>query len=144
MNTFLTRLRGALGVSATWGAVWAAIFAALTVVVGVLDPDSIDPGETTLRIAAIGAVYGAVSGGAFSGLLSLTERGRTLRDLSLGRAAVLGAVASAAFPLLTEVHDSMVILVCPIGAAIATASVAAAKRAELRAAADQATLPSAE
>ena len=56
MRAFLRRCRGALGLSIVWGTVWAAIFAALTVVIGIVDPDSIDPGETVVRIAWIGGV----------------------------------------------------------------------------------------
>lgn len=131
MRAFLRRCRGAVGISIAWGTVWAAIFAALTVVIGIVDPDSIDPGETVARIAWIGGVFGLVSGAVFSLLLSLAERRKAIRDLSLSRAALWGVVGTAAFPLLTGVADSMVFLVCPIGAALAVASVAVAKRAEL-------------
>jgi hypothetical protein len=55
MKTFLRRLRGALGVSVTWGTVFFAVFAAIALIIGVIDPDSIDPEETLLRIAGIGA-----------------------------------------------------------------------------------------
>jgi len=94
MRAFLRRCRGALGISIAWGAVWAAIFAALTVVIGIVDPDSIDPGETVARIAWIGGVFGLVSGAVFSLLLSLAERRKTIRDLSLRRAALWGVVGA--------------------------------------------------
>jgi hypothetical protein len=45
------------------------------------------------------------------------------------------------FPLLTAVHNSMLIILCPIGAALAAGSVAIAKRAELRASEELSQLP---
>lgn len=141
VRTFLRRLRGALGITLTWGVVWAAVFAAIGVVVGIVDPDSIDPGEDPLRIGLIGGFYGLVSGAAFSALLSLAEGRKVIRSLSLGRAALWGAIATAAFPLLTPVNNSMLIFLCPIGAALAAGSVAIAKRAELHARGEHAQLP---
>ena len=142
MGAFLRRCRGALGIGVTWGAVWAAIFAALAVIIGLVDPDSIDPGEGPIRVAGIGAVFGFVSGVGFGVLLSLAEGRKAIRDLSLGRAALWGMLGTAAFPLLTPVNNSLLLFVCPIGAALAVASVAVAKQAELRASSEQPTLPS--
>ena len=142
MGAFLRKCRGVLGIGVTWGAVWAAIFAALAVIIGLVDPDSIDPGEGPIRVAGIGAVFGFVSGAGFGVLLSLAEGGKAIRDLSVGRAALWGMLGTAAFPLLTPVNNSMLLFVCPIGAALAAASVAVAKKAELRASPDQPKLPS--
>jgi len=142
MGAFLRRCRGALGIGVTWGAVWAAIFAALAVIIGLVDPDSIDPGEGPIQVAGIGAVFGFVSGVGFGVLLSLAEGRKAIRDLSLGRAALWGMLGTAAFPLLTPVNNSMLLFVCPIGAALAAASVAVAKRAELRASPELPKLPS--
>jgi len=141
VGTFLRRCRGALGISVTWGGVWAAVFAALGLTVGILSPESIDPGEDPLRISLIGAFYGFVSGAVFGGLLSLAEGGKRLLDLSLRRVALCGAVATAVWPLLTPVANSMLIFLCPIGAALAAGSVALAKKAELRASAQPPQLP---
>src|SRR6185503_14233221 len=97
MKTFLRRIRGALGVSVTWGTLFSAVFATVALIVGVLDPDSIDPGETLLRIAGIGAILGFVSGVVFSALLAVVERGKELHELSVVRAAICGTVATAVF-----------------------------------------------
>ncbi len=142
MAAFLRKCRGALGVAATWGAVWAAIFAALGLTIGLLDPDSIDPGEGPVRVAWIGAIYGVVSGATFAVLLSLAEGRKAIRDLSLSRAALWGILGTAAFPLFTPVDNSMLIILCPVGAALAAASVAVAKRAELNASPEQPKLQS--
>ena len=130
------------GIAVTWGTVWAAIFAALGLTIGLLEPDSIDPGEGPLRVAWIGAVYGVVSGAVFAVLLALAEEWKAIRDLSLSRAALWGIIGTAAFPLLTPVDNSMVVFLCPVGAALAAASVAVAKRAELHASPEQPKLQS--
>ena len=133
MRAFLRKCRGILGVAITWGAMWGAVFALIAFVVGIIDPDSIDPGETPLRIAGLGAVFGAVSGVVFGVLLAVAEGRKTLRDLSLARVALWGAVATAVFPLVTPVDNRMLIIVCPIGAALAAGLVAIAKKGALAA-----------
>lgn len=141
MKKFLRKCRGILGFGATWGVAWGLIFAALGVIVGIVDPDSIGPGEDPLHVGWYGAVFGFVSGAAFSLVLSLAESRRTIRELSAGRAAVWGIVGTALFPLLTPVDNSMLIILCPIGAGLAAASVALAKRAELAAFVEHPELP---
>ena len=141
MRAFLRKCRGALGISVTWSAAWALIFAGMVVVIGFFDPDSIDPGEGPLRAATIGAILGAVSGAAFAALLSFAYGRKTIRELSAGRAALFGAIGTALFPLLTPANNNMVIILCPIGAALAAASVVIAKRAALDGATEQQALP---
>jgi len=140
----MRKLRGILGFGATWSMAWGAVFAAIGVIVGLFDPDSIDPGEGPLGVGLIGAMFGLVSGATFAVVLSLAERRRVLRDLSMWRAAVWGILGTALFPLVTPVHNSMLIFLCPIGAALAAGSVVLAKRAELGAPNGQPTLPRTE
>lgn len=128
MKPFLRKLRGALGIAATWGVSWAAIGAALSIIVGVVDPPSIDAGEGPLRIGAIFAAVGAISGFAFRPVMSFAERRRSVSELSIGRAALWGALGAAALPLLTTMNNSILIFVGPLGAAFAAASVALARR----------------
>jgi len=130
VGTFLRKCRGILGIGVTWGAVWAAIFAAVSIIVGIVDPASIGAGEGPLSLARIGAMFGFVSGGVFGLLLSFADGRKAIRELSLGRAALWGMLGTAVIPLLTQVDNSMVFIVCPIGAALAAGSVAVAKRAE--------------
>jgi hypothetical protein len=141
MGALLRKCRGALGISITWGSVWGAIFAAIGLIVGLVDPDSIDPGEGPIVIVGTGAILGFVSGAGFGALLSLAEAGKRIPDLSLWRAALWGALATAVYPLLTPADDSMVFLLGPIAAALATVSVAVAKRAGLGAGSDGPKLP---
>jgi hypothetical protein len=142
LRDLLRKLRGALGLGLASGIVWGAIFAMIAAIAGIIDPTAIDPGEDPLRIAAIGAFYGLVSGAIFGAILSLAERGKRIEELSIGRASLWGIVATAVYPLVTVVNDDMVFLLCPLGAALAAGSVAIAKRAALKAARETPTLPS--
>lgn len=131
MNLLLRKLRGVIGTGLAWGTAWAAIMAVAGVVIGVLRPEEIDPGEGPIRVGAVMGMVGFVSGAVFGTLLSFAERRKTILDLSPGRAALWGILASAAFPLLTGRADAVFVL-CPLGAVCAAASVAIARRAELR------------
>lgn len=121
-----------MGVGLTFGLMWAAFIAVIGVVIGVVDPDSIDPGEGPLVAGAIIGFNGFVAGVAFGILLSLSATRKNILDLSLIRVAALGALAGAALPLLTGAPVGMIWLLCPLGAASAASSVAIARKAELR------------
>ena len=141
MRAFLRKCRGALGLGLLSAGAWAIIFALISLVVGILDPDSIDPGEGPLRVAPIGAVFGFVSGIVFALLLALGEGRKTLRDLSIKRAALWGMLGTSAYPLLTHVDDEAALIFGPIGAALAAVTVAVAKRGEFGAPPEQPKLP---
>lgn len=128
MNKLLRKVRGVMGIGLTWGILWAAIFAALVAVAGSIDPNDIAPGEAPIDVWPIGGVVGLVSGVTFGTLLSFAESGKAILSISLIRAAMWGILGSAVFPLLTS-RQSMVIVLCPIGAALAVASVAIARKA---------------
>jgi hypothetical protein len=133
LNRLLRKVRGALGIGLTWGVLWAAIAIVTGLIIGVVDPDSIDPGEGPLVAGRIIGFVGFVSGVAFSLLLSLAEqRRKSILDLSLIRVALWGAVGAAAPLLVTGMPDGMVVFTSPLGAAFASASVAIARRAERR------------
>ncbi len=136
MRQFLKRLRGMLRMGVAWALVWAAVLFAIGLVIGVVDPDSIDPGEEPHRIAGIGAMVGFIMGAGFGGVLALTERRKTIRDLSVWRAAVWGGLVPAALTLLTPLNNDMMFLLCPISAALAAACIAIAKRGERKSAAE--------
>lgn len=132
MGALLRKLRGLIGVGLTWGILWAAIIAVIGMVIVVVDPDSIDPGEGPLIAGAIVGFQGFVAGVGFGILLSFAEVRKTILDLSLIRVAIWGMLASAALPFLTGMPIGMMWLVCILGAASASASVAIARKAELR------------
>lgn len=133
MNRWLRKARGVLGMGALWGAVWGTVTALFGFGLMIFDPASIDPGEHPLQIGALLAAVGFVSGSAFAIMLSLSEHRRSLRDVSMLRNALCGMAGAAVIPLVTGVNDSMVFILCPIGAGLATASLAIARRAEMRA-----------
>jgi hypothetical protein len=131
MGELLRKLRGLMGVGLTWGILWAMVVAAIGVVIGVVDPDSIDPGESPLIAGAIVGFQGFVAGVGFGILLSFAETRKTILDLSLIRVAIWGLLASVALPFLTGMPIGMLWFVCLLGAASASASVAIARRSEL-------------
>jgi hypothetical protein len=128
----LRKVRGLLGVGLTWGTLWGAIMATIGFITMAVDPDSIDPGEHPLIIGAIVGMLGFVSGVSFGAILTLAEKRRTLRELSPWRAALWGALGAVALPLLTPMSNTLALIVAPLGAAFASASVAIARRAALR------------
>lgn len=131
MNTLLRRIRGMVGVGLTWAVAYAAVFLTLGVVISIIDPDSIDPGESVGLVTLIGATVGFVSG-CISGLvLAAAERNKTLADLSLARMALWGALSAAVWPFITPVDNMMVVILAPMGAACAAGTLAIARRAAL-------------
>lgn len=131
MRRYLRKLRAVVGIGATWGILWAAIGTAIALVIGVVDPDSIDPGESALVIAAIFGLIGFISGAGFATLLSFAESRKRILDLSLIRVALWGILGSAAFPLLAGKYDQLLIF-CPLGAVFSAASVAIVRRLDRR------------
>lgn len=127
MNQIVRRLLGVVCISAGWGAVWTAVFAGLVAGVGFLRPQDLDSGEGVVPAAGIGLLVGCVSGTFFGGLLAFAENQRQLRDLSLLRMAIWGMIAAAVWPLVTEVDNRMVFILCPLGAAWACVSVGAGR-----------------
>ena len=129
MSELVRRIRGMVGLGIMWSALWGTIFAVLGLIAWVVDPSTLGPGEGATVIVGTGLLLGLVSGAVFSGLLLVLERGKRISELSPLRVGLLGAVATAVFPLLTPADPSMLVMLCPIGAGIAGGSVAMAKRA---------------
>jgi len=88
MKQFLRRLRGIIGTGLTW----AAGFVGISVVQFPLFTLFGVPWAAFPKLATQWAILGFATGGVFAGILSLTERRRTLEDLSLRRIALWGAV----------------------------------------------------
>ena len=128
MSKILRNLRGLLGIGLTWGIVWAAVMIAVGMIIEVVDPDSIDPGEEPIVLGAVVGLVGFISGLVFGGLLSMAERQKTISDLSLSRVAMWGILVSAAFPLLAGKDIRMMLFLGPLGAVSALTSVALARR----------------
>jgi hypothetical protein len=131
MHKLLRKLRGMSGVGFTWAVGWAILMFILGTIIGVVDPDSIDPGEEPWRLALMVTV-GFISGSAFALILSSAEQRKSIRELSTWRAALWGALGGAALPLLTSMNDSVLLNTIPLGAMFAASTVAIARRAVLR------------
>lgn len=94
MNKVIGGLPRVLGVALAWAILWMTFWAIVAVIIGVVDPDSIDPGEGLAGAAIFGSM-GILSGVILGILLVLDEPRRPSAQLSLGRAAGWGTLASA-------------------------------------------------
>ncbi|HEX4947010.1 MAG TPA: hypothetical protein VFZ34_10110 [Blastocatellia bacterium] len=129
MNVYLQKLRGVIGISLLWTVIWTALFQIFINLLALFLPPDSDVG--TLRLMLITAWVGFVSGVLFGLLFAIAENRRAIRDLSLGRAALWGMLATAVFPLLTGRADQT-FWTCPFGAIIAVVLIALARKAAPR------------
>ena len=125
----LRRFLGIAGIGLTWGIAWALVFAILALIASVVDPDSIDPGEGPIFVFQIGLTVGFVSGVLFGVLLAWAENRKSVRDLSVMRAVLWGALGSAILPLATPMNDSVLLNTIPLGVISASATAAMARAA---------------
>lgn len=121
-----------LGMGLTWGVGWAIVIFMIGTVISIADPDSIDAGEEPWRISLLVGTVGFISGSLFALIFSRAERRKSIRNLSVLRATLWGALGGAALPLLTSMNDATLFNTVPLGAAFAAATVAIARRAALR------------
>ncbi len=112
-----------------WAPAWAAIFTLLIGIPSIFIPIRGDAGP--IRMIAIIAWVGLVSGALFGVVLSFAESRKSVGDLSLVRAALWGILASAVFPLVTDRADQ-VFWTCPLGLITSVILIAVARNAELR------------
>jgi hypothetical protein len=87
MKKWLRRVRGAIGMGLTWGAVWG--FAGAIVTLGFLLKTGSRP-DAPFPIVL--AAFGFVAGVVFSGVLGLVEGRRRFSQMSLPRFAAWGAI----------------------------------------------------
>lgn len=120
---------GALGIG--WMAAWGTLGGAVSIVAGIVDPGTLDPGEGPVDLARkIGSVGGG-TGIVFGLLLSIAERGKTIAEASLPRALLLGIVAGAVVPLLLpSIENAVITNTCPLAALSAVLSVTLARFTE--------------
>jgi hypothetical protein len=132
MHGFLRRIRGIIGTGLTWAAAWIGLGAGLGALAGY-------PLTHLVRIALSNSVGGFIAGASFAVILSVAERRRTLRDLSLKRVALWGAIGGFLVTSIPLAFGAPVaFLLGPlvingfIGAGLAAGSVAMARRSEER------------
>ena len=95
MRNRIGAVRWVLGIGLAWATLWLALWAIVVVIIGVLDPDSIDAGEGPMVMLSILGPMGLFSGVAFGILLSIADRGRSAIDRSTIRVAAYGILANA-------------------------------------------------
>jgi len=128
MRKWLQRIRGAIGLGFTWGAVW---FAAGLV------PRWVFGFNADVPFPLVFGVFGFLAGITFSGLLVLTEGRRRFDQMSLPRFAAWGATGglllAAVFAKAASLEWGDVVLIAPTFAvacaACASGSLALARRA---------------
>jgi hypothetical protein len=103
----MSTTRRVLGTGLVWSVVWIAAAIILILIIGVVDPDSIDPGEGPLVAAAIFGPMGFMSGVAFAILSTIGDRGRTKSELSVTRAARWGFLGTAIAQLVYLNHGDL-------------------------------------
>jgi hypothetical protein len=117
MQTSLRRLRATLIIALTWALVWLPMGFALALYAGSRPPQ---PSDVISRPVALPAfvtawtIWGAISGGVFAFVLTVTERRRTIETLSTARTAVWGALGAVALPLVLVALD---LVRTPVGVA---------------------------
>lgn len=86
-------IRRIAGVGVAWGALWVAATGLLTLVLSIVDPDSVDPGEPTMAVVVFGSM-GLLSGLVFGALLWMTGH-RVSFEVSFRQALGWGTLGSA-------------------------------------------------
>jgi hypothetical protein len=86
-----------LGVGLMWGALGGAVGLVVGVVGAAVDQGTISEWLTSVGLGFAG--FGFLAGVGFAATLSALDGRRTLRELSVRRAAALGGLAGFAFPL---------------------------------------------
>lgn len=125
----LRKLRGIAGMALVWSAGFVAFWLVLGTIIRIVDPPSIDAGEGPFAMAPLFALLGAIAGTVFGLTVAFGERRRTLADLKLSRMAIWGAMGGAAMPLLLGKPLGNLAVFAPLGALLATGSLALARRA---------------
>jgi len=128
MRKWLRRIRGAIGMGFTWGAVWSAAGLVPRWLLG-FNPDAPFP--------IIFGVLGFIAGVTFSGVLVLTEGRRGFDQMSLPRfggwGATGGLLLSALFAKIASLGWGDVLMIAPAfalaSAICASGSLAVARRA---------------
>src|SRR5262245_24003485 len=101
MTNILRNLRVVSGIGMTWGILWAVVVGTSGTIIGLIDPDSIDPGEEPIVLAGMSGLVGFICGVVFASFVSIVERRKAILELSLSRVAVWGIVVPATLFLLT-------------------------------------------
>jgi hypothetical protein len=128
-------IRQVLGLGLAWAVLWLILGFLFTAVIGVADPDSIDPGDTEGMIKVF-SLMGFLSGVAFALATALAVPAITLTDLSVFQTAAWGVLSTAIVQIGFLGHGDSglfanimeALLFCVFGALIAMSWLAIARR----------------
>lgn len=117
-------LRRVAGIGLAWGVLWIAVAAVAGTIIGIVDPDSIDPGEPIAAVIIFGPM-GFLSGVVFALLLGGSRSAAS--DVSLARSASIGFMATAVVQVAYLGHGDaglaanlmMALLFSAVGAVVA-------------------------
>jgi hypothetical protein len=128
-------LRRLIGVALTWAVLWLTLWSIVGVIIGLADPDSLDPEEGALILVIFGPM-GLFTGVVFGLLLSIGARGTIGVDRPAWRVAALGVAATAIVQVAYLGHGDqglaanikMALLFSAIGGVVTTGWLALARR----------------
>ena len=129
MESVARTSRRVLGIGLAWATLWLGFWLILLGIIGVLDPDSIDPGEGAPGMAAIFGPMGPLSGVVFGVLLQLRNGDRSFDDVPGLPVVGWGMLATAGVQVLYLGHGDaglaantkMALLFTVIGGIVTTA-----------------------
>jgi len=101
-------LRAVTGIATMWALAWLPVGGALAIYASGRPPqpsDLIHRPVAVVPFLAAWTAWGGLSGAAFSLVLALRERRRTLRDLTVRRTALWGALGALLLPALLIVAE---------------------------------------
>lgn len=124
--------RSVLGIGLAWAVLWTAFWTIVGGIIGIVDPDSIDPGEGWMFLVVFGPM-GLLTGAVLGVLLSVRDRDRTPVEWSLPRVVGWGILATAVVQALYLGHGDqglaanagMALLFCLVGGLVTAVWLAA-------------------
>lgn len=100
-------LQAVARLSLLWMVIWGALGAGVSLLVGWIDPPSIDPGEGPLDLARVVGTAGLLAGAVFGMLVLAGERRRALAEVWPVRAVMWGVAAGMIMPFLLRAEVNM-------------------------------------
>lgn len=127
-------LKTVVGLSLLWTLIWGALGAGVSLLIGLIDPPSIDPGEGPWDLAWIVGMAGLLAGAVFGVILLVGERRSELAEVWPVRAVMWGVTAGMILPFLlrAEVSTGHLANTVVASALSAVVSIILARRLRLR------------
>lgn len=126
--THLRDIRSAVSIGLIWSVLWAATAVIAGTIIGLVDPGQIDPGEAPLVLAPAIGLVGFLCGCAFAGLASIPRGAEHLAAVPLTRVVLWGIAVAGVVPVVTGKIIPEVLVIAPLGAVSAMASLTIVRR----------------